>query len=544
MLIQRARLIGGSTVDIRVQQQIVEVAPQLTPTTGEPVLDAAHRTVIPGLHDHHVHLHSAAAALSSVRVGPREVAGRDDLAAVVARATVGDDGWIRAIGYHEAVAGPLDRTTLDEVSPATPVRVQHRSGVLWTLNTAGLERVGLADHPDGRLRSADTSWSDALQRRETELSAVSRRLASYGVTGVTDATPDLGIDDVVKFAEARQHGGLLQRVHCLAPGKRILHDDALDLVELEGWIGARHAAGGPVAVHCVTAAQLVVTIAALRLAGAMPGDRIEHAAVVPADCLTDLAELGVTVVTQPNFVCERGDQYLADVDAEEHPLLWRLASLQAANVAVALSTDMPFGDADPWAAMRAAVNRTTGSGAVLGSVEAVPARTALELFFGEAQRPTRLRTIAPGQPADLCLIAAEEADLLAALDSGAVAVTVVDGKVVFDSGREGRSGVRWLPLRERPSEELDLRGDEVPRHQCLRRQAVEAVERAVDHLDVAADARIAEPVGVLEVLVVEQVQRADADPRRWQSAEVVTARGHGDRRVGVAEVAAPAVPVR
>lgn len=434
MLIQRARLLGGSTIDIRMQQQIVEVAAQLTPTQGEQVLDAAHRTVIPGLHDHHVHLHSAAAALSSVRVGPREVAGRADLAAALARASVGEDGWIRAIGYHEAVAGPLDRAALDAVAPATPVRVQHRSGVLWTLNSAGLERVGLADHPDGRLRSADPSWTGALQRRESGLAEVSRMLASYGVTGVTDATPDLGIDDVVKFAEAHQHGELLQRVHCLAPGKRILHDDGLDLTELETWIGARHAAGGRVAVHCVTAAQLVVTIAALRSAGSLPGDRIEHAAVVPEDCLNDLAELGVTVATQPNFVCERGDQYLADVDAQERPNLWRLASLQAADVAVVLSTDMPFGDADPWAAMRAAVHRTTVSGAVLGSEEAVPARVALELFFGEAEQPTRQRTIAPGQPGDLCLLSADESELLAALESGAVAATIVDGRVVYDAG--------------------------------------------------------------------------------------------------------------
>jgi predicted amidohydrolase YtcJ len=434
MLIQRARILGGSTVDIRVQQQIVDVAPQLASVKGEAVFDAAHRTVIPGLHDHHVHLHSAAAALSSVRVGPREVTGRADLGAALARASVGEDGWIRAIGYHEAVAGPLDRVALDEVSPATPVRVQHRSGVLWTLNTAGLARVGLPDHPDGRLKSADSSWTGALQRRESGLAEVSRRLASFGVTGVTDATPDLGIDDVMKFAEAHQHGELLQRVHCLAPGKRILHDDGLDLAELEAWIGARHAAGGPVAVHCVTGAQLVVTIAALRSAGTMAGDRIEHAAVVPDDCLADLAELGVTVVTQPNFVCERGDQYLADVDADEQSQLWRLASLRATNVPVVLSTDMPFGDADPWAAMRAAVHRTTGSGALLGLAEAVPARTALELFFGEAEQPTRLRTIAVGQPADLCVIDAPEEDLLAALNSGAVAATIVDGKVVYDAG--------------------------------------------------------------------------------------------------------------
>ncbi len=434
MLIQRARLLDGSVVDVRVHHHVIDVDGRLAPDPGEAVLDAAHHTLIPGLHDHHVHLRSAAAALSSVAVGPREVHGTDDLRALLFAAPVGEDGWIRAVGYHEAAAGPLDRVELDAVSPAVPVRVQHRSGVLWTLNSAGLARIGLADHPDGRLRSADPIWSGALQRRESGLAAVSRRLASYGVTGVTDATPDLGIDDVVKFAESHRHGELLQRVHCLAPGKRILHDDDLDLADLTAWIASRHDADGTVAVHCVTAAQLVVTIAALRSAGSVPGDRIEHAAVVPEDCLHDLVDLGVTVATQPNFVCERGDQYLTDVPVDEHDQLWRLASLLSAGVPVALSTDMPFGDADPWAAMRAAVRRTTASGAVVGKGEAVPALSALTMFLGTPDHPASPRSVASGQPADLCLLAAPPEELLGALDADMVEVTLVDGAVVFERG--------------------------------------------------------------------------------------------------------------
>lgn len=432
LLIQRATLLDGTVVDIRVDQHIHEVAEELTPRDGESVLDAALGTVIPGLHDHHVHLHSAAAALSSVSVGPREVGDRAALSRVLAGAPVGEDGWIRAVGYHDAVAGPLDRDVLDGVCPVVPLRVQHRSGVLWTLNSAGLALVGLADHPDGRLRSADPYWSDALQRREVGLVEVSRQLAAYGVTGVTDATPELGIEDVVKFAEAHRHGELLQHVHCLAPGKRILHDDELDLDGLSAWIDARHRAGAPVALHCVTAAQLVVTIAALRTAGPRPGDRIEHAAVVPADCLADLVELGVTVVTQPNFVAERGTQYLTDVPAAEHPALWRVASLLAAGVPVAMSTDLPFGDPNPWAAMRAAVDRTTASGAVLAAAERIPALTALTMWFGSATEPTRARTVAAGQPADLCVLAGSPQSVLDELDEARVAAAVIAGKVVFE----------------------------------------------------------------------------------------------------------------
>ncbi|WP_333889886.1 amidohydrolase family protein [Mycolicibacterium gadium] len=432
MLIQRATLLDGGVVDIRVGDRIIAVEPFLETLPGEQVYDARAGTVIPGLHDHHVHLRSAAAALTSVRVGPAEVHTRTELARVLAAADVGDDGWVRAVGYHEAVAGPLDRVALDDVSPPVPVRVQHRSGVLWTLNSAGLARVGLADHPDGRLRSSDHTWSDTLQRNESGLADISARLTAYGVTGVTDATPDLEVGDVVKLLDAHRRGELRQRVHCLAPGKRILHDTDLDLAGLTEWIAQRHADAAPVAVHCVTAAQLVVTLAALRAAGRHPHDRIEHAAVVPDDNIADLVDVGVTVVTQPNFVAERGDQYLVDVPAAEHQELWRVASLLAAKVPVALSTDMPFGHDDPWKAMRAAAFRTTAGGAVLGTDERVAPHDALTMFFGAADAPTVPRRIAPGQPGDLCVLSAKPNEVLGELDSGLVAATIIAGTVVTE----------------------------------------------------------------------------------------------------------------
>jgi len=219
-------------------------------------------------------------------------------------------------------------------------------------------------------------------------------------------------------------------VHCLAPGKRILHDTDLDLAALVEWIAQRHADGVPVAVHCVTAAQLVVTLSALRSAGTHPLDRIEHAAVVPDDSVAEIAGVGVTVVTQPNFVAERGEQYLDDVPAAEHHELWRVASLLRAAVPVALSTDMPFGDDDPWKAMRAAVRRTTGRGTILGVDECVSPRDALTMFCGAADAPVAQRSIEPGQPGDLCILAGAPDEVLSELDSSMVTTTIVAGNVV------------------------------------------------------------------------------------------------------------------
>ena len=254
MLIRRATLLHGNVVDIRVGATIRAIGPHLEPVIGEEVLDADLGTVIPGLHDHHVHLRAAAAVAGSVQVGPSHARNRVELARILATAPTDADGWIRAVGYHDSVAGPLDRRTLDEMSPAAPVRVQHRSGALWTLNSPALERIGRTDHPDGRfLRNVD---SFALPERAPSMLDLSARWSGFGITGVTDATPDQTRVDLKTIGAEHLSGQLRQRVHAMAPAeigtvpglsigptKRILDDAALDLDALQHWIATTHAAG-------------------------------------------------------------------------------------------------------------------------------------------------------------------------------------------------------------------------------------------------------------------------------------------------------------
>ncbi len=121
MLIRQATLLYGTVVDIRVGPTVQEIGPHLEPVAGEEVLDANLGTVFPGLHDHHVHLRAAAAAAGSVQVGPSHARNSADLARILVTAPTDVDGWIRAVGYHDSVAGALDRHTLDDLGPAAPV---------------------------------------------------------------------------------------------------------------------------------------------------------------------------------------------------------------------------------------------------------------------------------------------------------------------------------------------------------------------------------------------------------------------------------------
>jgi predicted amidohydrolase YtcJ len=273
-------------------------------------------------------------------------------------------------------------------------------------------------------------------------------LAGYGVVGVTDATPYEAGDELQVLADAAATGDLPQRVVATGgpalaalefpaplvrgPVKLRLADHALpSLDELCGWISIAHGHGRPVAVHCVTRAALVLVIAALDEAGSVAGDRIEHGSVIPTETIDALRRHSLTVVTQPNFVSERGDRYLVDVEAEDRPYLYPCRSLLDNGIPVAGSTDAPFGHPDPWRAVRTAVDRSTAAGTALGPEEAVSPQTALELFLGPPDDPGGIRRrVAPGVVADLCLLDAGLAVALERPRASNVRATIIGGRFV------------------------------------------------------------------------------------------------------------------
>ncbi len=455
-LIRNAELLNGQVEDIRVANGKVAVVGQRLLAKTEIVIDAAGGLLLPGLHDHHIHITATAAAMDSVRCGPPDVEDVDAFSDAISQS---GSAWLRGIGYHESVTGTLiDRDWLDRINPTRPLRIQHRTGRMWIFNTAGLDLLlssgitppAALDRQSGRLFDDDLYLRRALGGALPSFARIGATLAASGVTGVTEISP--GNDDAMAgyFAKEHARGALPQRITLagklelgaatqlpagiqLGPFKLHLHEAQLPEFDATvAAIRAAHALGRPVAVHCVTEVELVFTLAAIRDAGSFPGDRIEHASVTPDESLAEIAAQNLIIVAQPHFVAERGDAYLAAIPAAEWPHLYRLKSFQTAGIPLAGGSDSPFGAADPWAAMQAAVTRRTAHGELLGLCEALTPEAALALFLADPADLTRRRQISAGAAADLCLLSQPWRALRENLSAATVRATFIDGRLVHD----------------------------------------------------------------------------------------------------------------
>jgi predicted amidohydrolase YtcJ len=454
VLIRGAEVEGRAPIDVRIAgDRIAEIGAALARGRGEPELDARGGALLPGLHDHHIHLFALAAAQGSIACGPPAVASEPQLAAALRAAAAHGSGWLRGVAYHESVAGALDRARLDAWVPDRPLRVQHRSGALWMLNSAGVRALGLegAEAETGRLFRADAELRARIGGAWPDLSAVGARLASYGVTGATDASASNDGAALQELCAAVETGALPQQLLVMGEpalpeppprlGPRVARGAVKTLLDeprlpeldaLAARIRAAHAARRAFAVHCATRTEAWFAATAFREAGARRGDRLEHASVAPPELVELVADLGLTVVTQPNFVAERGDDYRREVESEDQPWLYRARGWLAARVPLGAGSDAPYGSADPWRGMSAAVQRASASGAAMGPDEALSPEQALALYLAPLCDPGGpARRVAAGAPADLVLLDRPWRDARERLVSADVRATWSAGRLVF-----------------------------------------------------------------------------------------------------------------
>lgn len=449
MLIRDVIVTGRGRCNLRVRDGRIAgfpAGPRLDKACDEPVIDGRGGRLLPGLHDPHLHLLAAAATARSIDARGWS---RDDLSARID--SLAGDGPLRVTGYAGDDAALLDAAALDAICRDTPLRLQYRTGSLWVLNSAALEQL-LARRPmppaefergaDGRLTGRVWRGDHLLRNGAPDAEAVAhfgRELARHGITAITDASASTDARQAAVIAAAARR--LPQKLtlmsgddlpadprYRIGPVKILLDDAALPSLDgLVARLARARELGRNVAIHCVTHAELALAVAALQIVGACPDDRIEHGALIAADMIPVLAELGLTVVVQPAFVHAHGDRYRRTVPDAEIGDLLRLGSLLAGGIDVAFSSDAPYGPADPWLAVRAATTRRTRDGELLNPGEAIDRPSALRIMQRHA-------VIEVGGPADLCLLAPPGAGR----EDDPVEWTMIDGREVYVRALLGR----------------------------------------------------------------------------------------------------------
>jgi len=201
-----------------------------------------------------------------------------------------------------------------------------------------------------------------------------------------------------------------------------------------------HRAGWQMALHAIGDAAVDLAIEALEKAQAAwprrdARHRIEHGGAIRDDQLARLAQLEVSVVSQPCFLHDFGDGYADQLGPERTPWLYRGQSLIDHGITLVGSTDRPL-PGDPLQGIQTLVDRTSRSGQVIAPEERVSVQAALEAFTVNGawaiRREDRLGRVAPRFLADFAVLAENPLDVdpstIAAIE---VLGTVVDGRMWF-----------------------------------------------------------------------------------------------------------------
>ena len=250
---------------------------------GAEIIDAAGRTVLPGLIDAHNHFLATGESLATIDVRYPEVGSVDELVAAIAaaagRAPAGEPGYLHAYGFDHA---KYDRTPtrwdLDRAAPRNPVLVGHVSGHYVLANSLALQRSGVTDAtpdpPGGRIDRDESGRPTGLFRDAAMglvqpvavdighhgpnfhvtaepgelVAAVERAGRAYvaaGLTTVCDA--QVTSRELRAYRDARAEGRLLVRTVCMPLSHQLSDYQAIGMA---GPFGDEWLSVGPMKFYC------------------------------------------------------------------------------------------------------------------------------------------------------------------------------------------------------------------------------------------------------------------------------------------------------
>jgi predicted amidohydrolase YtcJ len=151
-----------------------------------------------------------------------------------------------------------------------------------------------------------------------------------------------------------------------------------------------------------------------------------------------LLKLHPVVVSHPSFSWFSGDRYLATVDKNTIPWLYRIGTMMKNGLTIAGASDSPIVPNSPLMGIYGAVTRKTSSGKLLGVEERLTANQVLKMYTINAAYASHEEnmkgSITAGKLADFVLLSANPTLVSAeAIPDIKVLMTVIGGKIVWQS---------------------------------------------------------------------------------------------------------------
>jgi len=464
-------------------------------------IDCAGKTLLPGFNDAHCHVYSLLRKLTGIDLGAPGIKSIKDVqAAIKAKTAKTPPGeWITGTDYNEFYLAEKRHPTrweIDAVSPDNPVMITHRSLHGCVLNSKALALAGITietpempgtmidrdvnrgGEPNGFLAEMVGYLREHVMPpiSEQELKAgiklVNEQYLAQGLTSLQDATYVNDFNRWHKYLEFKDKGTLKSRVYMMTgvetlpefqkaglgfgAGDDNLRLGAVKIVptliaekmqpspeELNDLVLRTHQAGFQLAIHGVQSQMVDAIICAYEYLQSVTPDfgarrhRIEHCSECPPPLMDRLTKLRPAVVTHPSFSYFSGDRYLATVEKNVIPWLYRTGTLVKSGLTVGGGSDSPIVPNSPIMGIYGAVTRLTSTGQVLNATEKLSAAEVIKMYTLNAAYASHEEiikgSIAPGKLADIVLLSANPTNVSnEEIKDIKVQMTVIGGKVVWE----------------------------------------------------------------------------------------------------------------
>jgi len=354
---------------------------------------------------------------------------------------------------QDLVQGVLPKPSFEEIGDALAlVNQRYLEEGLTGSHDAG---VGMTDPRE--IRAFQTAVEEGVLKVRTNLMVALTSIVDMDALGEGTEELSLGLglrsglgDELLRLGPLKVFvdGAITGRTAAFEdpytsdPEKKNLGMLVTDESKLRTIVRAAHKVGWQLAIHAIGDRAIRVTVDAIEAAlkeypKANHRHRIEHCGILNPQLVQRIRELGVVPCTQPTFIWELGDSFIANIGRERCRMAYPFRSLLDAGIVLAGGSDRPVVNGNPMLGIHTAVNETTAKDTDFSPGERLTPEEAIRLYTWNAAYASfeegRKGSIKTGKLADLVVLSEDptRVDALSIKDIKVVA-TMVGGEFVYE----------------------------------------------------------------------------------------------------------------